>query len=159
MPGATPLQMSTPGDHEVVFTRRFDAPPARVFEALTRPELISRWLGPGDWSMAACELDPRPGGAYRFVLRGPDGSAMGWGGVIREFDPPRGFAATERFDEPWYPGEAVITYTLEGQGGGTELTLRIRYESAQARDAVLRMPMKDGLAGSYTRLAELLAGG
>jgi uncharacterized protein YndB with AHSA1/START domain len=159
MPGTGTLEFSTPGDREVAFTRRFDAPPGRVFDALTRPELISRWIGPRDWSMAACDLDPRPGGSYRFVLRGPDGSQMGWGGTVRGFDPPRSFVATERFDQPWYPGEALITYTLDGQDGGTRLTLTVQYESAEARETALQTPMKDGLAESYNRLAEVLAEG
>lgn len=38
------LQLTTPGDREIVMTRVFDAPRHRVFDALTKPELLKRWF-------------------------------------------------------------------------------------------------------------------
>src|ERR1700675_4348289 len=63
---------------------------------------------------------------------------------------------TERFDEAWYPGEAVGTVVLVEQGGKTTLTQTILYESREARDAVLKTGMERRVAASYDRLAELL---
>jgi uncharacterized protein YndB with AHSA1/START domain len=70
--------------------------------------------------------------------------------------PPERFVATERFDDPWYPGEALVTYVLVEREGKTTLTLTVLYESREARDAVLKTPMEKGVAMSYDRLAELL---
>ena len=61
------------------------------------------------------------------------------------------------FDEAWYPGEALLTTVPVEQGGKTALTVTMRYESREARDAVLKSGMERGVAASYDRLAELLA--
>ena len=139
-------------------TRVFDAPRRLVFDALTRPELLKRWLlGPPGWEMVVCELDPKVGGAYRYVWRREsDGSSMGMGGVLREFVPPERLVATEKFDQAWYPGEALVTQVLVEQGGQTTLTVTILYESQETRDGVLKSPMEEGVAASYDRLADLL---
>jgi len=152
------LKVTTPSDHEIAMTRVFDAPRERVFDAWTKPDLIQRWLGAfNDWSMPVCEVDPRVGGAYRFEWRGPDGHGMGMGGVYREVVRPERLVATERFDEPWYPGEAQVTTTLAEDRGKTTATTTVRYESREARDGVLKMDMTQGVAKSYDKLAELLA--
>ena len=70
---------------------------------------------------------------------------------------PERVVATEKFDDAWYPGEAVDTTELVEQGGKTTLTLTVRYESKEARDAVLEGPMARGVAESYDQLVEVLA--
>lgn len=140
-------------------TRVFDAPRRLLFDAHTKPELVKRWLlGPDGWSMPVCDIDLRVGGAYRYVWRrDSDGTEMGMGGVYREIAAPERLVATEKFDDPWYPGEAVDTTVLVEQDGKTTLTLTVRYESQEIRDAVLNSDMKRGVADSYDRLAKLLA--
>lgn len=151
------LQVTTPSDREIAMTRVFDAPRRLVFDAMTRPELLKRWLyGPEGWSMVVCELDLRVGGAYRYVWRMGDGPEMGMGGIFREIVSPERLVATERFDESWYPGEAVSTMVLVEEGGKTTLTLTVRYESREARDAVLKSGATSGVAAGYDRLAGLL---
>jgi uncharacterized protein YndB with AHSA1/START domain len=152
------LLVTTPSDREIAMTRVFDAPRGLVFDALTKPELVRKWLlGPPGWTMPVCEIDARVGGAYRFLWRGADGTEMGSRGVCREILPPERFVTTERFDDAWYPGEALVTYALVEEGGKTTLTLTLLYESREARDAVLKTPMEQGLGMSYDRLAEFLA--
>jgi uncharacterized protein YndB with AHSA1/START domain len=152
------LKVTTPTEREIVMTRVFDAPRRLVFEALTKPELLKRWFfGPPGWSLEVCETASRVGGAYRYVWRGPDGTVMGMGGVCREYVPPERIVATEKFDESWYPGEAIVSTVLVEQGGKTTLTLTVRYESREARDAALKTPMEHGVAVGYDRLAEMLA--
>jgi uncharacterized protein YndB with AHSA1/START domain len=152
------LKVTTPSDREIRMTRVFDAPRRLVFDAFTKPALVKQWLlGPPGWTMPVCEIDLRVGGAYRFLWRGSDGTEMGSRGVCREIVPPERFVATEKFDEPWYPGEALVTYSLAEHAGKTTLTLTVLYESRETRDAVLKSPMEKGVAMSYDRLAELLA--
>ena len=152
------LQVTTPSEREIAMTRVFDAPRRLVFDAWTRPELLKRWLGVrGGWSFAVCEVDLRVGGAYRFVWRGPNGNEMGMGGVYREIVPPDRIVATEKFDDPWYEGEALDTTVLVEKGGKTTVTTTVLYASRDVRDAVLKSPMERGVAESYDKLAELLA--
>lgn len=152
------LQITTPSEREIVMSRVFDAPRNLVFDAWTKPELLERWLGVrGGWSMVVCEVDLRVGGAYRFVWRGPDGAEMGMGGVYREIVAPERLVATESFDDPWYPGEALDTTVLVEEGGKTTATTTVLYESEEIRDAVLESGMARGVAESYDTLAEYLA--
>ncbi|HEV8524692.1 MAG TPA: SRPBCC family protein [Terriglobales bacterium] len=152
------LKVAAQGDREIVMTRDFDAPRRLVFDAFTKPELVKRWLlGPPGWSMPVCEIDLRVGGKYRYVWRrDSDGTDMGMGGVYREIVAPERVVATEKFDEAWYPGEAVGTLVLVEQGGRTTVTQTVLYESREARDDVLKSGMESGVAASYDRLAELL---
>src|ERR1051325_11477180 len=147
------------GDREILMTRVFDAPRDLVFDALTKPELVKRWLlGPPGWSMPVCEIDLRVGGKFRYVWQHDrDGTKMGMGGVYREVVAPERLVNTEQFDEAWYPGEALGTLVLVEQGGKTTLTYTMRYASRAARDAVIKSNMASGMAASYDRLAELLA--
>jgi uncharacterized protein YndB with AHSA1/START domain len=152
------LKLTTRGDREIVMTRIFDAPRSLVFEAFSKPELVRQWLlGPPGWSMPVCEIDFRVGGRYRYVWRHANGQEMAMGGVHREIVAPERIVATEKFDESWYPGEAVGTIVLVEQGGKTALTQTVLYESSEAREAVLKSPMEQGVTAGYDRLAELLA--
>ena len=151
------LKITTPTDREIVMTRVFDAPRELVFDALTKPVLLKRWFGSPGWALAVCEIDLRVGGAYRYVWRGERGE-MGMGGIFKEITPPERIVATEAFDQAWYPGNnALVTQALTETGGRTTLTLTVRYESKDARDAVLKSPMESGVAAAYNRLAEFLA--
>lgn len=158
MTGPDTLKITTRGDRELVMTRAFDAPRHLVFEAYTRPEHLKRWLGMHNgWSLEVCDIDLRVGGAYRYLWRGPNGAEMGMRGIYREVVPPARLVATEVFDESWYPGEAVDTLELVERDGRTILTVTVRYESREARDAVLQSPMEQGVAAGYDKLAEVLA--
>jgi len=152
------LQVATRGDRKIVMSRVFEAPRQLVFEACSKPEFVRRWLlGPDGWSMPVCEIDLRVGGSYRYVWRHSDGREMGMGGVYREIVVPERIVATEKFDEAWYPGEAVGTILLVEQSGKTTLTQTILYDSRETRDAVLKSPMEKGVAASYDRLEAVLA--
>jgi len=152
------LKVTTRGDREIVMTRVLDAPRSMVFDAFTKPELVRRWLlGPEGWSMPVCEIDLRVGGKYRYVWRHAKGQEMGMGGEFREIVPPERIVSTEKFDESWYPGEAVGTLVLTEQDGKTTVTQTVLYQSREALEAVLKSPMESGVAAGYNRLAELLA--
>ena len=158
MRDAKALTVAAKGDREIVMTRVFNAPRTLVWDAFTKPELVSRWLlGPPGWTMPVCEIGNKVGDRYRYVWRGPDGTEMGMGGVVRVFEPPERMVATEKFDQSWYPGEAVGSIVLTEENGKTRLTQTIQYESRQARDMVLKSPMEQGIGMSYDRLAEMLA--
>ena len=152
------FNISTPSDREIQVSRDFDAPRSLVFDAFTKPELVRRWLlGPPGWTMPVCEIDLRIGGAYRYVWRSEkDGSQMGIRGVFREITPVERLVATERFDDAWYPGEALDTTVFEERGGITRTTITILYESQEARDTARRSGMEYGMAAGYDRLEILL---
>ncbi len=153
------LHVTTPNDRDIVIVREFDAPRHLVFEALRTPELIRQWLlGPPGWTMPVCEFPRKAGEPYRYVWRNQHGTEMGMGGMVLEMVPPERIVATERFDDAWYPGEAVDTMELVERAGRTTLTITVRYESKAARDVALRSGMETGMAAGYERLDHLLVG-
>ena len=151
------LQVTTPSDREIRMVRVFDAPRSMVFDAFTKCELLKRWFGPHGFSLSVCEGQFRPGGWWRFVVRGPDGSEVGMRGAIREMSAPERLVHVETFDD--YPGEALVTTTFVEKGGKTTVTINLLYESQAIRDAVVQSGMEHGAAESYDRLNELLTSG
>lgn len=151
------LQVNTNGEREIVMSRAFNAPRDLVFEAWTRPELLKRWLiGPPGWVMEVCEVDYSEDGETRFLWRGPKGEQMGMRMIGREFDPPHRIVSIEKFDEPWYPGEAQVTLDFTERNGITTVTTTVRYDSQSTRDSVLKSGMSSGVAISYDHLEALL---
>jgi uncharacterized protein YndB with AHSA1/START domain len=146
------------GQPTIVMTRVFDAPRALLFEASTKPEHLTRWWGPRRNTLVKCEVDVRPGGAYRFVLRGPDGSDHPFAGEYREVVPPERLVFTQRYDvEPYAKHGSTVSIRFEEHGGKTTVTLVQTFESAISRDETLKMGAKAGMFESWDRLAELLA--
>ena len=152
------FEVAPSGEREIIMTRVFDAPRNLVFDALTQPGLVKRWLlGPAGWSMPVCEIDLKVGGKYRYVWRNQDGREMGMGGTYREIVRPEKIVHTERFDEAWYTGESLNTWTLDEKDGSTTLSVTMRYETRETRDEVLKSGMESGVATSYDRLDQILA--
>ena len=58
---------------EVVNRRVFDAPAARVFEALSDPAKLAQWFGPDGFTNTFHHCDFRPGDEWRYTMHGPNG--------------------------------------------------------------------------------------
>jgi len=150
------FKVTTPSDREIVLTRVFDAPRHLLFEAMTRPEHVSQWWGRlTDGHSVSCEIDFRPGGAWRFRGRGPEGDYPAFYGVYREIDAPSRVVFTEVFEQ--FPDvESVVTSMFTDEGGQTRLTVTVSYPSQEVRDMVLQSGMEKGAGISYDRLEELV---
>jgi uncharacterized protein YndB with AHSA1/START domain len=155
---AKTLQVTTPSDREVVFTRAFDAPRELVFEAWTNPEHVRHWWGLRESTMLLCEADVRQGGSWRYVTTAEDGAEVPFTGVYQEVTPPERLVYTEMYDvEPFNSGDpAVNTATFTQEEGGTLVTVTTVYPSKEVRDFALSTGMEAGAAESYDRLAEHL---
>lgn len=167
-------EITKPSDTQIVMTRRIPAPRELVFKAWTDPALLARWWGPHGFTNPVCELDVRPGGTYRIVMRSPEGVDYPVVGEYREVIEPELLVYTDTFDampEEWLdqmrshlpPGEQgrippiIVTVTFEPRDGGTLLTLDSQLASRALRDAVLQMGAADGWSQSFERLEALMA--
>jgi uncharacterized protein YndB with AHSA1/START domain len=152
------FKVTTPSDREIGLTRLFDAPRNLVFEAMTKPEHVTQWwgrLGEG-YSVPVCEIDLRPGGAWRFVNRTPKGQLVAFYGVYREIAPPERLVYTEIFEQ--FPDtESVVTAVFTEENGKTRLTVTALYPSLEVRDIVLKTGMEKGAAISYDRLEDVVS--
>ncbi|GCE31872.1 ATPase [Dictyobacter alpinus] len=147
--------LATPSDQEIVITRTFNAPPRLVFEAWTRPEHVQHWYRTRDMTLVICQIDLRPGGAYRYVLQDTSGQEYAFSGVYREVVPYTKLVYTDGFEG--MPGhEAVVTLTFEEDNGKTTLMSRSLYQSEEDRNAHLNSGMEQGTRELLSRLEELL---
>jgi uncharacterized protein YndB with AHSA1/START domain len=146
---------ATPSDLEIVATRFVEAPAEQVFDAWTKPEHIKQWmLGPDGYTMPVCELDLRPGGAWRFVWRGPNGRDLAMHGEYREVVRPERIVNTEHWGDPW--PETLNAVEFHEDDDGTTIICTVVYPSREARDAALGTGMKAGMNQSFERLEALL---
>ena len=126
---ATDTPAATSPDHQIVSERVFDAPRARVFAALSDPELVPHWWGPRGVRVAVVQMDVRPGCAWRFVCHDPDGREDVFRGVYREVVPSELLVQT--FEWRRMPGRVLVeTFILEELEMRTTLTTTLEFHSS-----------------------------
>lgn len=155
------LQITTPSDREILITRVFHAPRTLVWDTMTVPDLVKRWLsGPPGWSMQTCEDSLEPGSMYRWIWVGPEQNELVLTGVYKEVVKPERIVRTEAFEIGCVPqaDEKLATLHLAEQGDKTILTLTLSFSCKEARDGTLASGMERGLEASYGNLETLLAG-
>ncbi len=143
---------------EVVITRIFDAPREVVFKAWTDPKQLAKWFGPKGFTNPVCEADARVGGAWRIVMRGPDGTEYPCGGVYREVVEPERLVftniATDKEGNPILDG--LTTVIFAEHGGKTKLTLQTRATAVVDYATEHLKGMEAGWTQTLERLAEEL---
>jgi uncharacterized protein YndB with AHSA1/START domain len=143
-----------PADGEIVATRVFDAPREVVFRAFTDPALLARWWGPKGFRNTFHEFDPRPGGAWRSVMHGPDGTDYPITKEFVEVAPPERIALQHIQAMHMFR----MTMTFADEAGLTRVTWRTRFESAEEADRV-RAAWAVASEENFDRLQSLLAAG
>jgi len=143
-------------ERTLVLTRVLDAPRDKVFVAWVDQEQAAQWWGPKGFTSVSCTMDVRVGGAWRRVMKSPDGVEICARGVYREIIAPERLVFTYAWEHnPEQTGhETLVTLTFADLGGDrTELTLRQgAFETEAARDA-----HRGGWSGCLERFAEHLA--
>lgn len=155
MPEKTTSSLTLLSDREIEMTRVFNAPRELVWAAYTDPQHVPNWWGPGSPKTIVDEMDVRPGGRWRWVVRGEDGAEYGFRGEYVEVEPPEKLVYTFEFEPP----SAQMTYylTFEEIDGKARITARTLFASKEERDGVLGYGMESGANESWDRLEELLA--
>lgn len=154
------LQVTTPSDLEIVMTREFDAPRRLVWEAMTDPKWIRRWIyAPEGWTMTVCEGGQNVGDSFRWVWTGPDGQpAMAIWGVNREVVPHERVVHTENMEVGGVAlGELLATIELTEKNDQTLLRMTLLFPCKEARDGAIASGMERGVSAGYERLDDILA--
>jgi uncharacterized protein YndB with AHSA1/START domain len=145
---------------EVTITRSFAAPRALVWRAWTDPAHLAAWWGPNGFTNPVCEVDPRPGGAIRIVMRAPDGQEYAMRGEFREVVAPERLVFTNcavgADGATIIDGLTIVTFAE--RDGGTEMMLHTR--AVALVDDAIRMigGMEAGWTQSIDRLMQHVAG-
>lgn len=148
-------QKQATGDRDIVQVRTFDAPRELVFDAWTAPEKIGRWWGPDGFTTTTFGMDFRPGGMWKFVMHGPDGTDYPNRIVYSDIVEPERlmYAHGESEDNP---AEFHTTVTFDDiDGSRTQLTMRMVFTSKEARDKTVEE--HHALEGGKQTLARLAA--
>ncbi|MBW0088547.1 SRPBCC family protein [Pseudonocardia sp. KRD-184] len=120
-------------DREIVVSRVIGAPRERVFEAFTAVRHLSRWWGPEGFTTTTRAFEFRVGGAWDFVMHGPDGTDYQEWIAWTEIDPPERIAMLhgESRDDP----DAFVTVlTFAPDGAGTRIEMRTVFPTREQRD-------------------------
>lgn len=147
------LQVSKPDDTTLVLTRWFKAPRHVLWEALTRPDKMRRWmLPPPSFTLDICEVEPRVGGKLHLTWNSADATpAMMLDGEWTELHPHTRMVHTETMKLG--TGEVVFSlveaHELTDEDGGTRLVITQTYESKDARDG---SGMDEGMETCYRAL-------
>jgi uncharacterized protein YndB with AHSA1/START domain len=153
-------ETASSANRELVLTRHIDATPDRVFDAWTRPELLTQWFAPLPWTTPHAELDVRPGGSNMVVMRDPDGNEFPNRGVYLEVVKNERLVITDAYSTAWEPSEKpfmTLILTFEKEGGGTRYTARARHWTEADREAHEKMGFHEGWGQCTDQLAALLA--
>lgn len=148
-----------PMERELTIVRLFDAPRALVFKVWTDPKHLAQWWGPKGFTNPVCEVDPRPGGTIRIVMRAPDGAEYPMIGTFREVVAPERLVFTNAPVDA--DGNRLIdgltTVTFADEGGKTRLTLHTQAKVLVPYAAQFLAGMDTGWNQSIDRLAALVA--
>ena len=146
-----------PTDTQILVTREFDAPRHLVFRAYTEPDLVSRWWPGRRGEMQVCEIDLRPGGAWRYAMVAEGGFEVAFHGEYREIVPGEKVVFTEIYEMPdGTLSEATLnTATFTEAGGRTTLELLTETSSKDVRDMILGSGMEGGVQEGLDILEEL----
>jgi uncharacterized protein YndB with AHSA1/START domain len=124
---ATIIDVAPASPRELVIGRVLDAPRAAVWRCWTEPELLCRWFTPAPWTTVAADLDVRPGGRSRVVMRSPEGQDFPNAGVYLAVEPGRRLVFTDAFVDAWVPSDKpfmVGEILLDDHGAGTRYVAR-----------------------------------
>lgn len=159
---ATKLDVTPASDRELVLRRLVDAPREKIWRCWTEPELMKKWFCPRPWTTPVVEMDVRPGGSHRMVMKGPNpGEEHDLRGVFLEVVPLERLTFTDAFVSAWQPSLKpfmVATLELEAQGDMTVYTARVRHWSVADREEHEKMGFHEGWGICVEQLEEVAKG-
>lgn len=148
-------------DLELVISREIDAPRDVCFRTFTDPQSYDEWWGPHGMRTPVCEMDLRPGGRFRTVMRDPSGTEYDNEGVLLEVVPNERVVFTDAYTAGWKPAPqpfmTAITSFDDLPGGRTRMTGRALHRTVADRVRHEKMGFHDGWGQSYERFAAAAA--
>jgi uncharacterized protein YndB with AHSA1/START domain len=148
-------------DRELVFKRTFNAPRELVFEVWTNPNHVVHWWGPTGFTNTIHEMNVKPGGIWRFIMHGPDGTDYPNKIVFKEVVKPSLLTYDHGWDVEDFsndPRKFEVTVNFEAKGKNTELTMKMVFKTKEARNQVVeKHGAIEGHKQTMDRLEEYLS--
>lgn len=145
---------------DLVLERHADVSPELVWKAWTHPEHLKKWFAPSPWTISECEIDLRPGGQLKFVMRSPEGQLFPNVGCYLEVVPNQRLVWTDAL-LPGYRPSAEPFFTaavlLEPDGkGGTNYTAIALHRDEESRKKHEGMGFHEGWGQVYDQMVEFI---
>ena len=151
----------TCSDRELVINRVINAPRGRLFKAWINQ--LPLWWGPHGMTTPICEMDLRPGGVFRTVMRAPDGTEYPTRGIFLEVVENERIVFTDAYDAGWQPSPDIfftaITTFEALPGAKTKYTARAVHWTVENREKHEKMGFYQGWGESLDRLTALVTRG
>lgn len=147
---------------DLVLERNIDVPVDLVWKAWTTPEHLKHWFCPKPWMVTECELDLRPGGLFRTVMRGPEGQEFPNLGCYLEVVPNKKLVFTDTLltDFRPAPNPFFTAYLLlDGKGDSTRYTAIAMHGNEEARKKHEDMGFHDGWGTVVGQMVEYIKAG
>ncbi len=126
-------------EREIVISRVINAPREMVWKAFSDPNQVSRWWGPNGFSHHNEIMDFRPGGTWKHMMTGPDGTKYPNKSIFKEIRENELIVyAHAGGKEEGGGAHFEARWSFEAQGSKTKLTGRMIFETAEARDFVVK---------------------
>jgi uncharacterized protein YndB with AHSA1/START domain len=126
------MTRASTADREFVHSRLINAPRERVFRAFAEPKHLARWWGPNGFTSTFETFDLRPGGAWRFVMHGPDGTDYPNESVFLEVMAPERIV----FEHLSEGHHFVMTITFMARGDQTLVGWRQVFDTAAHKEHI-----------------------
>ena len=141
---------------KVVMERTFNAPREVLFNAFIDPGVITNWWGPAILEITIDKLEPKEGGAWRFLHKDSAGNEFAFNGVFKKIAKPG--LITQTFNFEGIPGdhELLQTATFEENGGKTKVISTSVYKNIQDLEGMVASGMESGAKEGWERLAGLV---
>jgi uncharacterized protein YndB with AHSA1/START domain len=120
---------SPTADREFVHSRLIDAPRERVFAAIADPARLARWWGPNGFTSTFEVFEFRRGGAWRFVMHGPDGKDYPNTNLFTEIVAPERVVV----EHVGAPHRFELTITFAAQGACTLVGWRQVFDTTEEK--------------------------
>jgi uncharacterized protein YndB with AHSA1/START domain len=144
-------------ERELILSRDVDVPRERLFKTWTTQ--LPLWWGPHGTTTPVCEMDLRPGGLFRTIMRAPDGTEFSTRGVFLEVVENERIVFTDAYGPGWSPAPDIfftaITTFEEIPGGRTNYTVRAVHWTAANREKHEKMGFHQGWGESLDRLVAI----
>lgn len=144
---------------DLVLERVVDVRPELVWQAWTQPERVKRWFTPRPWTTVDCEIDLRPGGVFRTVMRSPEGEEHNSIGCYLEIVDQRRLVWTDALMPGYRPAEQAFMTAmiqLEPEGIGTRYTAIAMHRDPTGRKRHEDMGFHLGWATALDQLVALI---
>ncbi|SPF80017.1 SRPBCC family protein [Pseudoprimorskyibacter insulae] len=143
---------------DLELVRHIKASPETIYRCWTEPSLLEQWFCPKPWCVTDADIDPRPGGRFNFIMRGPEGEEVPYRTCFLEVIPNQKLVSTDALSEGYRPNDKVFltsSITLTPQDGGTLYRAIAMHNTVEAKDQHEKMGFHDGWGAAATQLEDL----